>query len=56
MMSITFKKLEVPDSLEVRRGGGGEHPHGEGLGWGGCVRCGAVKGWKRGGQGMEYGV
>ena len=35
MMHLTLKRLEVPGSLEVRWGGGWEHPHGDGGGMGG---------------------
>jgi hypothetical protein len=29
MMYLTLKRLEAPESLEVRWGGGWEHPHGD---------------------------
>jgi hypothetical protein len=32
MMQLTFKRLEVPGSLEVRWGGGWGHPCGDGCG------------------------
>jgi hypothetical protein len=54
MMHLTLKRLEAPGSLEVECGRGWDHPHGDGVGWGGDVGCGAVGGWM--GRGGEYGV
>jgi hypothetical protein len=50
MKHLTLKRPEAQGSLVVMRGDGWGHPHGDGVGWGGGVRCG-VGGW-----GMEYGV
>ena len=56
-MHLTLKRLEAPGILEVRWGWSWGDPLGEGVGWGGVVRYGVVRGWiGRGGQGMEYGV
>jgi hypothetical protein len=56
MMHLTLKRLEAPGTLEVRWDGGGwEHPHGDGVGWGGGVGPGAVRGciWGGGEWNME---
>jgi hypothetical protein len=45
MMHLTLKRLEVPESLEVRQmGGWGMHV--ETGRWRGGVGCGIVEGWK----------
>jgi hypothetical protein len=46
-MHLTLKRMEVPESLEVRWGGGWEHPCGDGVWWRGGVGCGAEKGKKK---------
>jgi hypothetical protein len=55
MKLLTLKRLEAPGSLEVRRGGGWGHPHGDGVRgeevW--DVQQLEVDG---DGRGMEYGV
>jgi hypothetical protein len=45
MKHLTLKRLQAPGSLDVRWGGEWEHPHGDRVGWGGAVGCGAVRGW-----------
>jgi hypothetical protein len=45
MMYLTLKRLEAPRSLELRWGGRCEHPCGDGVGWEGGLKCGAVGGW-----------
>jgi hypothetical protein len=53
MMHLTFKRLMVPGSLEVRWGGVWGHPSEDEVGWGGGVGCGAVRGWMgRAGNGI----
>ena len=53
MTYLTVKRLEAPESLEIRWGGdGGIYIE---TGWGRGVGCGAVEGWMQG-LGMEYGV
>jgi hypothetical protein len=52
MTHLTLKKLEAPGSLEVRWGGEWGHPCRDGVGWGGCVECGAVGGWMGVGNGI----
>jgi hypothetical protein len=51
MKHLTLKRLEAPESLEVRWGGGWEHPRGDGVGWREGVGCGEVGWWiERGGE------
>jgi hypothetical protein len=55
MKHLTLKRLEAPESLEVRWGGGwGIHVQTRRVG----RRCGMWSSWRVGGeeQGMEYGV
>ena len=53
MMHLALKRLEAPGSLEVRCGWGWEHPHGDGVGWGGDVERGAIRRWMRVGVGSR---
>jgi hypothetical protein len=52
MMHLTLKRLESPRSLEFRWGGGWGHQHGDRLGWGRYVGCGAVRDQDGAGNGI----
>jgi hypothetical protein len=53
MKYLTLKRLEIPESLELRWGGGWGHPSGDGVGWGGGVGCEQLEGgWEGVGNGI----
>jgi hypothetical protein len=53
IIHLALKRLEAPGSLEIRWSSDWGHAHGDGVGWGRGVGCGAVKGWMwRAGNGI----